>query len=77
MCEDTLLAEFGFQDGDLWFVKFDCHVQTLTLATGAASLRNSVDMGSVYGLWLLDVWDDVACAQAPRKEKSLYGGSGV
>jgi polycomb protein EED len=37
MCEDVLLTGFKFQDGDLWFVKFDVHVQTLTLATGTSN----------------------------------------
>lgn len=36
-CEDIILDSFRYQDGDLWFVKFDVHLQTLTLAVGSSS----------------------------------------
>ena len=39
VCEDILLDSFRYKDGDLWFVKFDVHLQTLTLAVGCSSGR--------------------------------------
>lgn len=39
VCEDILLDSFRYQDGDLWFVKFDVHLQSCSLAVGSSSGR--------------------------------------
>eukprot|EP01051_Picozoa_sp_SAG22_P011751 SAG22_NODE_1159_length_5326_cov_3.375741_2_plen_455_part_00 len=38
-CEDIQLAQFEFERGDLWFVKFDLHRPRLLLATGTTDGR--------------------------------------
>ena len=35
LCEDVALCSFKYTHGELWFVKFDVHLQTLSLAVGA------------------------------------------
>ena len=45
-CEDIQLSQFEFEQGDLWFVKFDLHLPRLLLATGSAD-------GKVY-VWRIN-----------------------